>query len=93
MSKFSFEVYGNQVLIEPDPPETVTQGGIVIPAKLQERTCWGTVKVVGKGVDIADICVGKHVYYEKYSGTEVQIGGQTYVIMNQSSIYGGETSE
>ena len=93
MDKVLFEAYGDRVLIKPDDPETMSQGGIIIPARSQDKTCCGWIKSVGSKVDIPGINVGEHVHYEKYAGTELQVKGVTYVIVKQTDVLGGILAE
>ena len=56
---------GTRVKIKPDEPETVTKGGIHIPAQAQEKLMRGTVISVGE--DVTDVESGERVMYDKYS--------------------------
>ena len=55
----------------------------------------GTVKAVGPGIrnidgEIIPLAVkeGDEVIYGKYSGTEIKVDGETYLIMSQGDIFG-----
>jgi len=80
---------GDRVLIEPDPAETKTSSGIIIPDTAKEKPLQGTVIAAGKGKKDEPVTVkkGDKVLYGKYSGTEIQIEGKDFLIMKESDIY------
>ena len=90
MNKVDFKVFGERVLIKPDDPETVSAGGIIIPAGAQGKNYWGTIVRVGETVTIG-VGLGDRVYYEKYSGTEVKVNDSIYVIVKQDDVLGAIT--
>jgi chaperonin GroES len=75
--------------------EEKTKGGIILPDTAKEKPIEGTIIAVGPG-RITDegkeikmnVQVGNKVLYGKYSGTEVNIEGEEYLIMRESDIYG-----
>ena len=79
---------GERVLIEPLAAETKTASGIIIPDTAKEKPSKGTVVAVGKGTDdkVMTVKNGDTVIYGKYSGTEVELEGKTYLIMQESDI-------
>ena len=84
----------DRVLVKPLDPETVTKSGIVIPDNAQEKPSKGTVISVGKGrlldngnfatpeVNAQDI-----VLYGKYSGQQVKIDGEDFVVLKEEEIF------
>ena len=78
----------DRVLIEPAPAETKTVGGIIIPDTAKEKPLKGTVVAVGNGTKDEEMVlkVGDTVLYGKYSGNEVEIDGEKYLIMRQSDV-------
>ncbi|MFH0981316.1 MAG: co-chaperone GroES [Planctomycetota bacterium] len=83
----------DRVVIQPGDPEEVTAGGIVLPDSAKEKPQRGTVIAVGPGKLLdngergtLDVQVGDEVYYGKYTGTEVEINGEDYVIVRESDI-------
>ena len=78
----------DRVLVEPTPAEEKTAGGIIIPDTAKEKPQRGTVVAVGQGKKDEPMTVksGQTVLYGKYSGTEVQIDGNDYLIMRESDI-------
>jgi chaperonin GroES len=79
----------DRVLVEPAEAETKTAGGIIIPDTAKEKPQRGTVIAVGKGKkdEPMTVKVGDTILYGKYSGTEISIEGNDYLIMKESDIY------
>jgi len=84
----------DRVIIKASQPEEVTKGGIIIPDTAKEKPMQGTIVAVGPG-KISDngakiemtVKSGDRVLYGKYSGTEVTVDGQDYLIMRESDIF------
>lgn len=78
----------DRVLINPTPAEEVTMAGIIIPDSAKEKPLKGTVLATGTGTKDEEMVVkeGDKVLYGKYSGTEIEVGGEKYLIMRQSDI-------
>lgn len=78
----------DRVLIEPNPAEEKTAGGLFIPDTAKEKPLAGKVIAVGPGTSevTMEVKVGDEVLYGKYAGTEVSVEGKDYIIMRQSDI-------
>lgn len=78
----------DRVVIKPAPAEEKTVGGIIIPDNAKEKPLKGEVLAVGHGTKDEDMVLkaGDKVLYGKYSGTEVEIDGEKYLIMRQSDV-------
>lgn len=78
----------DRVLIKPAPAEEKTVGGIIIPDTAKEKPLQGTVLAVGKGSKDEEMVLKENdlVLYGKYSGTEVELEGEKYLIMRQSDV-------
>lgn len=78
----------DRVLIKPAPAEEKTVGGIIIPDTAKEKTLQGSVLAVGCGTKDEEMVLkeGDTVLYGKYSGTEVELDGEKYLIMRQSDV-------
>ena len=70
-------------------------GGIVIPDSAAEKPVEGEVLAVGNGKilengdrRVLDVKVGDRVLFGKYSGTEVKISGEQYLVMREEDIMG-----
>jgi len=79
----------DRVLVKPNPPETKTAGGLIIPETSKEKPNKGTIIAVGPGKkdEPMTVKVDDTVAYGKYSGTEIEINGETLLIMKESDIY------
>jgi chaperonin GroES len=77
-----------KVLVEPQAAETKTASGIIIPDTAQEKPSQGTIVAVGSSKDgeKMEVEVGNVVLYSKYGGTEINLDGKDYLIMNQTDI-------
>ena len=78
----------DRVLVEPNPAEEKTAGGLFIPDTAKEKPLAGKVVAVGPGTSEVkmEVSVGDQVLYGKYSGTEINIDGKDYLIMRQNDI-------
>ena len=84
----------DRIVIKPSPAEEKTKGGIILPDTAKEKPVVGEVVATGPGrkaddgkLVMIDIKVGDKVLYGKYSGTEVTLDGQEYLIMRESDIF------
>ena len=83
----------DRVVIRPAEPEETVQGGLIIPDTAKEKPQKGEVIAVGPGKasDTGEIVkmtvkVKDTVLYGKYSGTEVTVDGEEYLIVRESDI-------
>lgn len=78
----------DRVLIKPAPAEEKTVGGIIIPDTAKEKPLQGSVIAAGNGTKDEEMVLkaGDTVLYGKYSGTEVELDGEKYLIMRQSDV-------
>lgn len=78
----------DRVLLKQEKAETTTKSGIIIPETAQEKTQTATVEAVGPGTDKDKITVkvGDRVMYDKYSGVQVKMDGEEYLIVKNSDI-------
>lgn len=78
----------DRVLIKPAPAEEKTVGGIIIPDMAKEKPLQGSVIAAGNGTKDEEMVLkaGDTVLYGKYSGTEVELDGEKYLIMRQSDV-------
>jgi hypothetical protein len=77
----------DRVLVAPAPAEEKV-GGIIIPDTAKEKPLHGKVVAVGNGTKDEEMILkeGDEVLYGKYSGTELEFDGETYLIMRQSDV-------
>ncbi len=78
----------DRVLIEPAPAETKTASGLYVPDTAKEKPQQGKVVAVGKGKKDHEMTVkiGDTVLYGKYSGTELKLDGNDYLMMREDDI-------
>ncbi|HOW19440.1 MAG: co-chaperone GroES [Phycisphaerae bacterium] len=95
MAKYKIKPLDDRILVQQGKAEETTPGGIVLPDTAKEKPQRGTVKAVGPGrlLDSGErgsmsVKVGDEVYYGKYSGTEVELDGEKYVILKESDVLG-----
>lgn len=88
MAKINIQPLADRVLIEPATAEEKTAGGIIIPDTAKEKPQKGKVVAVGPGKkdEPLTVKVGNTVLYGKYAGTELNYGGNDYLIMRESDI-------
>ena len=77
-----------RVLVKPAAAEEKTVAGIIIPDTAKEKPLKGEVLAVGNGTKDEEMVlkVGDTVLYGKYSGNEVELDGEKYLIMRQSDV-------
>jgi chaperonin GroES len=85
----------DRILVQRVEEETKTKGGIIIPDTAKEKPAEGKVIAVGNGKVGDDgkripleIKKGDRVLFGKYSGTEVKIDGEEYLIMREDDVLG-----
>lgn len=84
----------DRVVIRRMEEEKTSAGGIVIPDSATEKPVRGEVVAVGPGKSVdgqriaLDVKVNDEVLFGKYSGTEVTIDGEIYVVMREDDLMG-----
>ena len=85
----------DRILVEPLDAEEKTAGGIIIPDTAQEKPMEGKIVAVGKGsrndegkIAALDVKKGDRILYGKWSGTDVKVDGDDYLIMKESDVMG-----
>lgn len=85
----------DRIIVQRIEEEEKTAGGIIIPDTAKEKPQIGKVIAVGKGkktedgkVLPMDVKKGDKVLFSKYSGTEVKLDGDEYLIMKEDDILG-----
>jgi chaperonin GroES len=84
---------GDKVVVRPLEAEETTSGGIVLPEAAQEKQQQGRVLSVGDGKLLKDggrasheVSEGDRVIYGRYSGTEVEVDGESLLIMSEDDV-------
>ncbi|MDO4324644.1 MAG: co-chaperone GroES [bacterium] len=82
----------DKVVLKQLVAEETTKSGIVLPGQAKEKPQQAEVIAVGPGgvVDGKDVVmqveVGQKVIFSKYAGTEVDVDGETFIVVKQSDI-------
>jgi len=86
---------GDRIVVKPLEAVEKSKGGIVLPDTAKEKPQEGKVVAAGKGKITEDgkvlpmeVKVGSKVLYGKYSGTEVTIENEEYVVIHESDVLG-----
>ena len=87
-------LYDRVVVKRIEDKETM-QGGLYIPDSAKEKPQEGEVVAVGQGkrlesgkVVALDVKAGDRILFGKYSGSEIKLDGQEYIIMREDEILG-----
>jgi chaperonin GroES len=90
-----FRPLHDRVVVRRVESEERTAGGIIIPDTAKEKPQEGEVIAVGPGARDEsgklvplDVKAGDRILFGKWSGTEVKIDGQEYLIMKESDVMG-----
>ncbi|MCB9247681.1 MAG: co-chaperone GroES [Ignavibacteriales bacterium] len=95
MKDFKIKPLEDRVIIKPSNAVEKTKGGIILPDTAKEKPVEGTVVAAGPGRIKDDgkaismhVKVGDKVLYGKYSGTEISVEDDEFLIMRESDIFG-----
>ncbi|NOY88108.1 MAG: co-chaperone GroES [FCB group bacterium] len=84
----------DRVVVKPFEEKEPKKGSIIIPDTAKEKPMEGKIIEIGPGRTTEDgkrigleVKKGDRVLYGKYSGTEVSIDGEEYLIMRESDIF------
>jgi chaperonin GroES len=95
----NFKPLHDRILARRVEQETKSSGGIIIPDNAQEKPIEGDVISVGAGrrddqgnIIPMDVKAGDRIVFGKWSGTEIKLDGQEYVILKESDIFGIKTA-
>ena len=83
---------GDRVVLKQLLAEETTKSGIVLPGQNKEKPQQAEVIAVGPGGVIdgkeikMEVKAGDQVIYSKYSGTEVELDKETYIVVKQNDI-------
>jgi chaperonin GroES len=92
--KLKIRPLDDRVVVEPFEAEERTRGGIVLPDTAREKPQQGKVIATGPGKLLEktgergkmSLKVGDAVFYGKYTGTEIELDGEKYVILRESDV-------
>lgn len=85
----------DRILVKRLQEEEKSTGGIIIPDTAKEKPAEGRVISAGNGkilengeIKPLDVKEGDRILFGKYSGTEVKVGGEEYLIMREDDVLG-----
>ena len=85
----------DRVLVKPVEKESVTSSGLYLPKSSKEKPIHGTVVAVGPGKRLENgnratmsVQEGDTVVYASYAGTEVEVNGESHLVMRESDLLG-----
>ena len=84
---------GDRIVVKAAPHEEMTKGGLVLPDTVKEKPIEGIVVAVGAGKVLEngnrqpmDLKVDDRIIYSKYSGTEVKLDGEEYLVLSERDV-------
>ena len=88
-------LYDRVVVKRVEDNEAAMQGGLYIPESAKEKPQEGEVVAIGKGKRLEDgklvaldVQVGDRILFGKYSGSDIKLDGEEYMIMREDEILG-----
>ena len=91
----NFRPLHDRMLIKRIEEKESVKGGIIIPDTAKEKPQEGEVVAVGHGkkteegkVIALDVKAGDRILFGKYSGAEIKLGGQEYLILREDEVLG-----
>ena len=85
---------GDRIIIKQDEAEMTTASGLFIAKETKEKPQTGVVLAVGEGkldnngnLVKVPVSVGDRVIYGKFGGTEVDVNGETVLILRADDVY------
>jgi len=94
-AKVRIQPLGDRVIVKPLEAKEVRKGGIIIPETVKEKPQEGEIIAAGKGkinedgkLIAMELKTGDKVLYGKYSGTEIKLNDEDYLIMREEDVLG-----
>lgn len=95
MAKLKIRPLQDRLIVRRLSDEEKTEGGIIIPDTAKEKPQEGEVIAVGNGkvlengrVQPLDVKAGDKILFSKYSGTEVNVDGEDYLVVREDDVLG-----
>ncbi len=95
MTKSKIRPLGDRILVKRVDNAEKTASGLYIPDSAQEKPQQGKVISVGKGrckengtILPVDLKAGDTIIFGKYSGHEVKVDSEDFIIMREEDVYG-----
>jgi chaperonin GroES len=87
-SKVKFKPLGERALVKTVEREETTASGIVLPDTAKEKPQMAEVVAVGEFENGVKVSEGDVIVFAKYSGTEIKLDGEDYMILDADDILG-----
>ena len=85
----------DRILVQRIEEKETVKGGIIIPDSAKEKPQEGVVKAVGNGKILEngtkltlEVKEGDRILFGKYSGSEIKIDGEEYLILREDEVLG-----
>lgn len=95
MANLKFRPLQDRILVKRLTDEEKTRGGIIIPDTAKEKPQQGEVIAIGNGklldtgkIQPLDVKIGDKILFSKYSGSDVKIEGDEFIIMREDDVLG-----
>ncbi len=95
MNTVNVRPLNDRILVKRMEEDTTTPGGIIIPDSAKEKPSRGQVVAAGQGKTAddgkripLDVKVGDTILFGKWSGTEIKLGGEDYLMMKEEDVLG-----
>ena len=95
MAKLNIKPLGDKVIVQRVEAEEKTAGGIVLPDSAKEKPKRGIILAIGNGRLLDDgtrsemqVKKNDEVLFTSYAGTEIKVGSEEYMIMDENDILG-----
>ncbi len=82
----NFQPLGKRVLVKRVEESNTTSSGIIIPDNAQEKPSRGEVVAVSS--EISELKCGDNVIFGKYSGNEITLDSEKYLVIESDDIFG-----
>ena len=82
----NFKPLGKRVLVKRLEEENTTSSGIIIPDNAKEKPSSGEVVAVSS--EVTEIACGNTVVFGKYSGNEIALEGEKYLVVDVDDLFG-----
>jgi chaperonin GroES len=95
MAQQTIRPLGDRILVKRITEEEKSKGGIIIPDSAKEKPQEATVVAVGNGktldngqVKAVEVKVGDKILFSKYSGSDVKLEGDDFLIIREDDVLG-----
>ncbi len=95
MNTVNVRPLNDRILVKRMEEDTTTPGGIIIPDSAKEKPSRGQVVAAGQGKTAddgkripLDVKVGDTILFGKWSGTEIKLGSEDYLMMKEEDVLG-----